>query len=136
MIDNKCPWCWKEMFFVSRHHMSGECVGNVYNQLPHPFGDEWCDPEWRHEWLDDMDDEEIDSLSDEELREKNITFEVVNTTNEPFRIFGEYAISVREIISSMNDSSRRRIPVQPDGLSYRWFRYYLEGLKKLEGEVS
>lgn len=43
-----------------------EPLPNDLRQYPHPYSDEWQDPEWRAYWLNGLTDEELDRMSPRE----------------------------------------------------------------------
>ena len=118
-----CPWCSKEISDqFDTFHMSGECVGNRYDQTPHPFSREWCDPLWRNKWLNGMDDEQIESYTHEQLKVILPAFEKAGH----HLVFGQYAVALREIVESI--TLYRMVQV----MTYKQFSIYKRGLDLLK----
>jgi hypothetical protein len=101
--------------------MGGECIGNSYNQTPHPFSREWCDPEWRSKWLIDLDDDQLESLSDGQLRDILPAFELVGL----HRVFGQHAVAVRQMIESIINFK------MVNTMTFNDFKNYKQGLDLL-----
>lgn len=129
-MSGECPWCLITLETINPWHMGGGCVGNVYYQFPHPFTPEWCDPIWRQKWLADMDDEELEAMSTEDLAEKLVAFGVATGEAEPVKIFGQYAVALRDIVHALEQSNMKRLPVK-GSISFKLFSAYIKGLERL-----
>lgn len=134
----KCPWCFIEVTEPVGStpyifHISGECVGNKYRQLPHPFGKEWNNWQWREDWLNGMSDDELDLLDDEQKKEVLPAYVYICSVNSiPYELYGEQAVLYLNLAEAFEK-------VNKDIPNYDEFQLYLSGrdmfIKKLKSKV-
>lgn len=134
-----CPWCSQEITIeYDTYHLGGECIGNTYNQHPHPFSREWCDPDWRETWLNGMSDDELEECSPERLRSILPQYVLCFTLNQdPMHLYGEHALAWKNLCREWKKVEKQQHQTnQEPTMSYLEYQRYMEGIELIKEALS